>query len=731
METPAVYRPVLFDLGPLSEDQTDHALEAIYKAQSDLPPEQADIWEPHHSPFVRELIERFTDRGLTRIEAVRRSLVDWESGSRHVPSKTIPDRPGLHGRWSPDEIALARLYLESLPPAEWLLDDWLLAAELAFQQYLPPDFAWTEADWLAKRAVLMGRVQASMAEISEVGATALLEAEAVPAATEKALQAAVTYGRARAAENIVALSDGLRHRIRRVLIEHAEVKALRVAPESTLESRLLDDFGLANRDWRRIAITETTEVQGQGVIASLPIGSKVRRHEQYRGACKFCLKIHGMVFTVVPPDQPYKDPWRHFWVGKSNVGRSFSPRKRVGGLLIERDPEELAVPVPGAQHPHCFISPTVGVYTSTGYKRIASIAVGDLVLTHQGRFRPVNWVLKGARHTGEVVRPVFGGTKAKSIPFTTPEHPYLTDRGWVEAGKLLVGDKIVVLAKICAGCGKPFVNMKHSKVNYCSQQCIERPGINQFSNPENREEARQIISEANKRRMRGMTIEQRRELTRSARAVMAERGYDHLSRPGIRQKGNRAVTRTNYAPSELEQRISEMLMEFGVSVQTQYRIEQGRTNSAGRPRYWWADIAIPESKIAVEIDGAPWHKPEFRDDADRDRNLQENGWMVLRFDSKVAASNPAAVAEEVARIAMNHAHEYEFASVEVVAIDRKSVSNKILYNFGVEEDESYVIGGGVVVHNCRGVNIPVEEAKSSGDPQFDLWVQEMLAKVEI
>lgn len=353
METPAPYRPVLFDLGPLSEAQTDAALEAIYKAQSDLPPEQADIWEPHHSPFVRELIERFTDRGLTRIEAVRRSLVDWESGSRHVPSKTIPDRPGLHGRWSRDEIALARLYLESLPPAEWLLDDWLLAAELAFQQYLPPDFAWTEADWLAKRAVLMGRVQASMAEISDAAATALLEAEAVPAVAEKALQAAVTYGRARAAENIVALSDGLRHRIRRVLIEHAEAKALRVAPESTLESRLLDDFGLANRDWRRIALTESCEMQNQGMVAAQPPGQVLRRFEQYRGACAFCARIHGREMTVVSPDKPFKDGETEIWPGKTNIGRSASPRRRVGSYLIPRAPDELWWIAAGVQHPHC------------------------------------------------------------------------------------------------------------------------------------------------------------------------------------------------------------------------------------------------------------------------------------------------------------------------------------------------------------------------------------------
>lgn len=352
METPAVYRPVLFDLGPLSEAQTDHALEAIYKAQSDLPPEQADIWEPHHSPFVRDLIERFTARGLSRIASVQQALADWESGAYHVPSKTIPDRPGLHPRWTEDEIALVRLYLESLPPAQWQLDDWMLASELAFQQYLPPDFAWTQADWLAKRSVLMGRVQALLPALSEAAAQAMIAAETAPAPAAKALQYAITYGRARAAENIVQLSDSLRHRVRKVIIDHVEQQTLNSKPES-LQTKLFDEFAVANRDFRRIAVTEVTEMQGQGVIASLPPGSKVRRHEQYRGACIFCRKIDGMVFTVVPADKPDKDPWTEFWVGKSNVGKSFAPRKRIGGMLIPREPDEMATPVPGAQHPHC------------------------------------------------------------------------------------------------------------------------------------------------------------------------------------------------------------------------------------------------------------------------------------------------------------------------------------------------------------------------------------------
>jgi hypothetical protein len=41
------------------------------------------------------------------------------------------------------------------------------------------------------------------------------------------------------------------------------------------------------------------------------------------------------------------------WAGKSNIGRSASPRKRVGNLLVEREPHEMWWIPAGLAHPHC------------------------------------------------------------------------------------------------------------------------------------------------------------------------------------------------------------------------------------------------------------------------------------------------------------------------------------------------------------------------------------------
>lgn len=122
---------------------------------------------------------------------------------------------------------------------------------------------------------------------------------------------------------------------------------------SSLQTKLFDEFSTLNRDWRRIAVTEAGEAQTQGYIASLPLGTKVERVEQYANACKFCKKIHGRVAEIVSPNAPDKNPETQIWAGKNNIGRSASPRKRVGNVLVPRTEEEMWQLPAGLAHPHC------------------------------------------------------------------------------------------------------------------------------------------------------------------------------------------------------------------------------------------------------------------------------------------------------------------------------------------------------------------------------------------
>jgi hypothetical protein len=342
----------------LSCKATDSTLEHIYKAHSHDGGDGA--WLPHESILIRRLIELFSKRGLDRLASVQEDIAAWTLGHKHKPSASPVTHPGMMTRWSGDELELVRIYLEALPPAQWTLDDYMMSVDMVVQRYLPEHELVAEAQWLSTRAGLMGKVQANMAKMASVAQADLILAALPSTLAETAaqftvnpvLQAVMQFSRVRCAENVRALTEDVRHKMRSTVLEHLE-QSLAGAPGSSLQTKLLDKFGTLNRDWRRIAITEAGEAQTMGFIASLPFGAKVKRVEQYANACNFCKKIDGVIATVVDPSSPDKDGETQIWVGKTNIGRSASPRKRVGDELVARDPGEMWWLPAGLAHPNC------------------------------------------------------------------------------------------------------------------------------------------------------------------------------------------------------------------------------------------------------------------------------------------------------------------------------------------------------------------------------------------
>lgn len=351
---------LLIDIGACCEHHTNEALEHLHKAIGEGDPDT--IWIAHQSPLLSRMIELFTQRGLFRLEGFRTELEAWLAGERHVAGHR-PARPdGAMERWNASELKIVKLYLETLPPGEFTLDDHMMMVDYLAQRYLPAQDLRTESEWLAVRSTLMGRVQANMANVDADQSDKLFTAmpTTVEGAEEAfkmspAQRATLEFARARGAENVVQLGDGVRRRMRNLVLRKVQADILGdgSAGPGSLQTQLLDAFGEANRDWRRIALTEAAENQNQGYITSLKAGTKVRRLEQYRNACPFCRKIDGKVMTVVDPRDPDKDGDTQIWPGKTNIGRSASPRRRQAGALIERQPEEMWWIPAGVVHPHC------------------------------------------------------------------------------------------------------------------------------------------------------------------------------------------------------------------------------------------------------------------------------------------------------------------------------------------------------------------------------------------
>lgn len=325
----------------------------MHKALID-PPDDS-LWLPHHDPLVSDHIEAVTARGLSILAAI-------QTGVESLLGLEMRKADGW-ARWTPEQLSAVLDYLHGKDPNEYSLDDWLKAVDWIVHNYLPDDIIRSEAEYMAVRAVFAGNIQSNMertgASLTEASAlvavapTSRLIAGSV--AKLSALETAVVdFSIARAAEHIADIGESTRHRLRSIIIDHEEARATG-RPEATLwnlQSRMQDEFAILNRDWRRVALSEVARDANEGFLSTLEPGTRVRRIEAYN-ACPFCKKIDGMVFTVVSPDKPDKDGWEEVWVGKTNIGRSASPRKRVGDQLVERLDAERYWPAAGIMHPNC------------------------------------------------------------------------------------------------------------------------------------------------------------------------------------------------------------------------------------------------------------------------------------------------------------------------------------------------------------------------------------------
>lgn len=343
---------LLLDLEALSDPCTDHALESLYKARADSVGDEG-IWAAHENPWIREQVEYFTARGLGGLNALQRDL-----RSALNPPTVKAEPPWL--RWSEKDFQAARMALEGKVPGEYALDDWLMLVDYLIQRYFPAEQMLREADYSAVRAVIAGKLQAHLEARNLPEKAVIKVAAAIPAGgtlprLSARIQSIIQFAKARLAESVTAMTESIRHRLKSILLAHTEAMALgdKTGTTQATEAALLNTFGELNRDWRRIAITETGRAVNEGYVASLPEGARLKRMEAYATACPFCRKIHGTVVTVVSPDKPDKDWDREIWLGKTNLGRSASPRKRVGNQLVPREADELWTITPGLIHPNC------------------------------------------------------------------------------------------------------------------------------------------------------------------------------------------------------------------------------------------------------------------------------------------------------------------------------------------------------------------------------------------
>jgi len=311
----------------------------------------------------------------------------------------------------------------------------------------------------------------------------------------------------------------------------------------------------------------------------------------------------------------------------------------------------------------CLISPRVLIYSADGFKPIKDIRVGDLVLTHRGRFRRVVYVRphdvlpRGSEVIRLSILPVDRAGKRVHIT-VTPEHPFLVNGSWKSASEIRPSDSVSALGDTCEVCGRPYFvrydRYEARSYHTCSARCHNK---RIFHSSEAREKVR--------RTMKAQYLDGRRDAA------------------GIR-KGV-----TGFGEAE----VKPILDRLGVNYIHLFALPESP---------FLYDFCLPDQRILIEVRGPGFNNVAAQERAAiKDRLANDHGYLLVNLWWAQVIDQPTTVEEILRRILRNHGHEYVFVEARVVSVEsRRTRAHFRLYNIGVEEDESYVAAG-VVSHNCR------------------------------
>ena len=352
----------------------------------------------------------------------------------------------------------------------------------------------------------------------------------------------------------------------------------------------------------------------------------------------------------------------------------------------------------GPSHPNCFLDGRLPVHTSEGFIPLQNVKVGDSVLSHTGVYRKVLATINEPYCYKKSYKISYLLQGRPYSFFVTPDHKFLTQRGWVEAQALTVEDQLVRLVHPCAVCGKESPLSGHSSFGYlqaCSALCFsELMSENAFQYHDRLSETDKMIRAANCSEG-------------THKAYVEGRLKSSFSKLGYWTEERRRQT-----SDSIKRRMPQMLLaSASTRISREQKLAFGWLKGAFPDRNlvlehpvgnYAIDIAFPDDKLAIEIDGKYHDGDRLVVDEKRDRWLRDNGWLVLRFgynrEKTVSKANIISSAQNVFN---NHDGKFSFTYTKITGVKASGTGYKTrIYCLTVEEDESFVVRG-IVSHNCR------------------------------
>ena len=458
-----------------------------------------------------------------------------------------------------------------------------------------------------------------------------------------------------------------------------------------ITSNLANQMNDWNRDWGRIVETESQDIYnlGRAEIFMEEDPDPLVYFDVFPGACRHCIRLYlkGGIGR-----EPKVFHLSELMANGTNYG------------VKSKDWKATIHPV----HPFCFNSPSTKIFTIEGWKNISEIKYGDLVLTHKNRFRKVLKTYKREVSGSEEIYNVefevltrYGKRTTKVLKRITGNHPVLLNGEWKEIQYAKVGDKFEIKGVECESCGKliQVLPIKNYNLDICGSCTNSISAKEQFEKyPWIREYNSKCASKQMKDRYKKMSKEDKRKLTLNARKKVKENhpeGYGWLLESRSKSNSTNGKGRTF-----IEKKLSYFLKRIGIEFELgKFIPNNGKFEN--NVRGYFPDIFIPKFNIILEADGEKWHRNKKEYDATRDCDLKrEYGFETFRFSETEIRENGKEVYAKLKLLFKNHSGKFHGLEAKITKIERVESFSKYLFNFAVEEDESY-IADGVVVHNCR------------------------------
>jgi hypothetical protein len=318
-------------------------LKALSRRREPAPPfarqteAERPFWGPNPDPAVTRIEDEFYGWG-------QRAMTGMLSA---VLGKKIEPRTILKAGFMPVNARISGwgqvmdLFNTRKSPVD-LMDGWSKVIDKLTAALTPPGSAEAAAQALALRTHLMFKVGQAMSE--PMALPNWMQAMDI---VDTSQAASMEWTKARGLEYANNLSASMRHTLVQELVASKQADE---AP-GILERRLLTQFGQLNRDWRRIALTESAFAVQNGALASVnPDDGWIAIWIAAPTACPYCLAQAKKQFKVVAADAPQKDGDSQVWAGKSNWGRSAHKWSQKEGHF--RTKTEMYWPCCPA-HPNC------------------------------------------------------------------------------------------------------------------------------------------------------------------------------------------------------------------------------------------------------------------------------------------------------------------------------------------------------------------------------------------